>query len=91
MVGVSRTVINPDGKVNFAVLMKTTGSTSDWVNDNVGHGTLNLNITTFDTVKLSQGDTAQAMNIGSKYAKFANDASALGFGYIEGLVEIVNK
>ncbi|MBE7080661.1 MAG: hypothetical protein E7371_05425 [Clostridiales bacterium] len=91
MVGVSRTVINPDGKVNFAVLMKTTGDTSDWVNDNVGHGTLNLNITTFDTVKLSQGDTAQAMNIGSKYAKFANDASALGFGYIEGLVEIINK
>lgn len=90
-VGASRTVVNPDDKVNFAVLMKTTGDTSEWVNDNVGHGSLNLNVTTFDTVKLAGGDLTQAYNIGCKYAKFANDATALGFGYIEGLVEIINK
>jgi hypothetical protein len=50
-----------------------------------------LNVNVFDSVKLAGGDMSQAYNLGCKYAKFGKDASALGFGYIEGLVEIVNK
>lgn len=88
--GGARTVISND-KVNFAVLMKTVGDTATWENDNVGHGTLGLqNIAIFDTSKLA-GNPAEALNVGSKYAKFDYDATALGFGYIMGLVEIVNS
>ena len=90
MLGVARTVVNADSKVNFAVLMKTVGENSEWVNDNVGVGSLNLNVGVFDAIKLAGGDMSQAYNIGCKYAKFGKDASALGFGYIEGLVEIIN-
>jgi hypothetical protein len=91
LVGASRTIINPEGKVNFAVLMKTTGVEGEWINDNIGKGSLNLNVNVFDSIKLAGGDMSQANNLGCKYAKFGKDASALGLGYIEGLVEIVNK
>ncbi len=96
------------------MLMKTTGETSAWINDNVGYGSVNMNVPTLDleylqayqeelTKQAMQGlispeEVGQALGyygythvMADKYTKFCYDASALGFGYIIGLVEIVNN
>ncbi len=93
--GAKRTIIkngtdNPtDQYVNFILLMKSPGDNSEWVTDDIGHGSVDVNMAMFDLVK-AQTDPANAGSPINDYVKFAKDMTALGFGYMEGIVGIIN-
>jgi uncharacterized repeat protein (TIGR02543 family) len=85
----TKTVLNKDNKINFAILMKGVGDNSEWVTDNVGIATLGFSsgTPTFDVVKFAQDQSNYMDAWTGQYAKFAS--ADLGF-YMEGYVEIIN-
>ncbi len=83
--------------INFAILMKTSGDTSDWVGHPIGHGSIDVTFESgyaaFDPAALQAGaavgDMSQAYNlINNNYAKFATE-NAL-FGYMEGYIGMID-
>lgn len=96
--GNTRTIIkngtdNPtDQYVNFILLMKSPGDNSEWKTDDIGHGSVDVNMGVFDTSKVTATGLGEGAGspLTSDYAKFAKDMTAFGFGYMEGIVGIVN-
>lgn len=91
-----RTIVKwEDGvqKVNFAIIMKTVGDYEDWEAVDKKHqmGSLAANFGCFDLIKFAGGDQAQLDNVATGYARYGIDASALGFGYMEVFVGMIDK
>jgi hypothetical protein len=86
--GGAKTVVK-DSKVNFAILMKGRGETSEWITDNKQWPTFDFaaGATIFDVIKFSEDQSNYMDALTGKYAKFG--AQLLGT-YMEGYVEIVN-
>ena len=90
-----RTIVKTENGVelvNFAILMKTVGDEDEW--DAVGKpkmGVINAEFTCLDLIKYQGGDQAQVANAYTNYARAGFDASAMGFGYMEVFVGMINK
>ena len=87
--GTNRTAVK-DNKINFVILMRSVGETSEWQNDNIGMGSVKVNMPVFDLVKLAGGDLSQFGNMGSQLIRFGKDGSELGFGWMEGFIGLVD-